>query len=106
MPRKSTQQLTAKEVEKLLNKQTVVVLNAVDEKLLKQQKYVDYRISILEKRLDKMEIRINQKFDRLTTTLDKFLKRVTDLEDEFVLMKADLKRVKTALREKLGMNLD
>lgn len=68
MARKLTQQLTTKEIEKLLNQQTVVILNAVDEKLLKQQKYVNYRISILEKRLSKMEIRINQKIDKLTTT--------------------------------------
>lgn len=53
MPRKIPQKLTAKEIEKLLNQQTIVILNAVDQKILK-----------LEKRLDKMEIRINQKIDR------------------------------------------
>lgn len=106
MAQKSQQKLTKKEIEGLLNQQTVVILNAVDEKLLKQQKYVDYRISVLEKRLGKMEIRINQKIDRLTTTLDKFLKRLTDMEDEFELLKADLKRVKTIIREKLGVAID
>jgi hypothetical protein len=106
MAQKSIQKLTPKKIEKLLNQQTAVILSAVDEKLAKQQKYVDYRISVLEKRLEKMEIRINQKIDRLTTTLDKFLKRITDLEDEFELMKADLKRVKSVLKEKLGVTLD
>jgi len=106
MPRKLVKKLTAKEIEKLLNQQTAVILGAVDEKLLRQQKYVDYRISILEKRLDKMEIRITQKIDRLTTTLDRFLKRLTDLEEEFTSMKADLKRIKLVIKEKLGVNLD
>ena len=95
MVKKTAQQLTAKEIEGLLNQQTVVILNAVDEKMLK-----------MEKRLDRMEFRINQKIDKLINTLDKFLKRLTDLEDEFTLMKADLKRVKVVLREKLGVILD
>lgn len=58
MTRKTTQKLTIKEIEKLLNQQTVVILNAVDQKILR------------------LEIKMNQNFDRLTTTLDKFLKRV------------------------------
>lgn len=86
--KKTIQQLTSKEIEKLLNQQTVVILNAVDEKF------------------QKMEMRINNKIEKLITSIDKFLKRLTDLEDEFTLMKADLKRVKTVLREKLGVTLD
>lgn len=88
MVRKKTQKLTTKEIERLLEQQTVVILGAVDQKL------------------QKMELRISQKIDKLTTTIDKFLKRLTDLEDEFALMKADLKRVKTVLKEKLGVVLD
>jgi len=88
MAQKSTQKLTIKEIEKLLNQQTVVILDAVDEKL------------------KKMELRIDKKIDKLTTTLDKFLKRMTDLEDEFIIMKEDLKRVKAVLKEKLGVALD
>ncbi len=71
-----------KEIEKLLNQQTVIILNVVDKKL------------------QRTEIRINQKIEKLTTTIDKFLKRLTDLENGFALMKADLRRVETVLREK------
>ena len=85
--KKKSQQLTGKEVKKLLSQQTVVILNAVDDKLRK------------------MEFRINQKIDRLTTTLDKFLKRLTDIEDEFEIMKADINRLKKVIREKLGVEL-
>ncbi len=105
MPRKTLQNLTVNGIEKLLNQQTVVILNAVDEKLSKQQRYVDYRISLLEKRLGKMEIKMNQNFNRLTTTLDKFLKRLTDIEDEFEAMKLDINRLKKVIREKLGVEL-
>ena len=47
MSRKPAKKLTAKEIEKLLNQQTVVILDAVDEKL------------------KKMELRISQKIDKL-----------------------------------------
>ena len=87
MIKKKNQQLTGKEVEKPLSQQTIVILNAVDEKL------------------GKMELRINQKIDRLTTTLDKFLKRLTDMEEEFEMMKADINRMKKVIREKLGVEL-
>lgn len=106
MLRKKTQNLTVKEIESLLNKQTTVILDAVDDKILKNQQYVGQRISVLEKRLDKMELRISQKFDHLATTLDRFLKSLTDSEDEFSLMKSDLNRIKVILKEKLGVTLD
>ncbi len=77
-----------KEIENLLNQQTVVILDSVDEKL------------------KKMEIRMGQNIDRLANTLDKFLKKLTDIEDEFIFMKADVKRIKAILKDKLGVNLD
>lgn len=88
MAEEITQQPITKEVGKLLNQQTVVILNAVDEKL------------------HKTEIRVNQKIGELTNSIDKFLKKSTDLENEFTLMKADIRRVKAVLREKLGVALD
>jgi hypothetical protein len=50
MPKRNTKPLTSKEIEKLLSQQTVVILDAVDKKL------------------KKMETRINQKIEKLTTT--------------------------------------
>ena len=95
MSQKPTPKLTKEDIEKLLNRQTLVILNAVDQKL-----------STLEKRISKLEIKMDQRFNQLITTLDKFLKRLTDLEDEFESMKADLKRVKMILKEKLGVAID
>lgn len=87
MANKNNQNLTSREIEKLLSQQTMVILGAVDQKL------------------NKMETRINQKIDKLTTTLDRFLKRLVDLEDEFEIMKLDLNRMKRIIREKLGVEL-
>jgi uncharacterized coiled-coil protein SlyX len=94
MVNKNNQNLTRREMEKLLSNQTMMILNAVDQKT-----------GSLEKRIDKLEIRINQKFDRLTSTIDKFLKKITDLENEFEIMKLDLNRMKRIIREKLGVEL-
>ncbi|MBI2577485.1 MAG: hypothetical protein HYV77_01425 [Candidatus Wildermuthbacteria bacterium] len=94
--------LTTPRLERLLNQQTTVILNAVDEKLAAN------RISILadvDERLAAMEERFNRKLDKLTTTLDKFLKRMTDMEDEFEIMKNDLNRMKRVIKKKLGVDL-
>jgi len=98
MVKKKSQQLSGKEVEKLLSRQTTVILNAVSEKTINLE-------SSLEKDMERMELRINQKIDKLTTTLDRFLKRLTDTEDEFAIMKADINRMKKVIREKLGVEL-
>ena len=92
--KKSEQSLSLRGIEKLLNAQTLTILSAVDEKLAKQ-----------DRKMEQMEDRFSKKLDKLTTTLDKFLKRMTDMEDEFEIMKHDLNRVKTVLKEKLGVDL-
>ena len=53
-----------------------------------------------------MEERFTKSLNELTKTLDKFLKRMTDMEDEFEFMKADINRMKTVIREKLGVSID
>ena len=89
-------------IEKLLEKQTKVILDAVDVKLSINQINI---LAGVDKRLEMMEMRINRNIDKLTTILDKFLKRMTGMEDEFTIMKHDLNRVKRVIREKLGVNL-
>lgn len=93
--------LTTERIEKLLNDQTKVILNAVDEKLSVNE----IRMAAdVDRKLVLMEERINRKFDKLTTTLDKFLKRMTDMEDEFEIMKHDINQLKKIIQEKLGIN--
>ena len=76
-----------KGVKKLMGEQTVIILNAVDEKI---------------KALD---LKFSQKFDRIMTALDKYSQRTTTLETEFTMIKNDLNRVKKVLKEKLGVEL-
>jgi hypothetical protein len=76
-----------KQIQELLNQQTLVVLNAVDEKLAKTK------------------LRINQKIDKLTTTLDNFLKRLMDRKTEFEIMKAQISQMRKIIREKLNVEI-
>jgi len=91
---KGEQSLTRLDIEELLNAQTLAILSAVDE-----------RMTVRDKKMEQMEMRINRKIDRLTTTLDKFLKRMTDMEDEFEIMKHDISQLKKIIQQKLGVNL-
>jgi predicted nucleic acid-binding Zn-ribbon protein len=95
MARKIEEKLTKKEIEKLLKEQTRVILDAVDEKVLG-----------LEKKIAKLEIKMERRFDQLITTLDRFLKRLTDLEDEFTIMKAKIRKIEEVLKEKLGVEIE
>ena len=119
----------SKVFEKLLSRQTKIILGAVDERLTKtderiaivEQRLVrtDERITLLNQRLTKLEERIMiidqriakaeerfaRKLDDLMTMLDKFLKRLLDAEDEFTAMKIDINRIKKVIREKLKVEL-
>jgi len=96
MPKKQIEKsnIEVKKIEKLLSQQTSVILSAVDEKIGK-----------LEKRISRLEIKVDQRFDQLISTLDKFLKRLTDMEDEMEIIKLDINRLKKVIREKLGVDL-
>lgn len=82
------QLLKARDIECLLDKQTQVILSAVDE------------------RMQKSDEKVNAKMEKLINTLDGFLKKTTALEDEFEMMKMDMNRVKQVIRTKLGVKLD
>lgn len=114
MPKKQIKKtVELQSIEKLLNKQTLTILNAVDERLVKTEARMDQKLIEMEIRLNarmdkkilEMEERMNQKFDKLTTTLDKFLKRVSDTEDEMEIMKLDIIRLKKVIKEKVGVDL-
>lgn len=102
-----------KNIEKLLDEQTSVILSAVDARIGFSEKKLDGKLAVTEinilsavdKKLARMEIRINQKLDKLTTTIDKFLVRLTKMEDEFEAMKFDINRMKKVIQEKLGVDL-
>ncbi len=81
MKNSKPQEVNIKRIKEFLSQQTVFILDAVDKKMSKVEirlDGVDKKISNLEigmsnlearldKKLEKMELRIDQKFDRLAT---------------------------------------
>ncbi len=76
-------------VDERFNKIEMTLINIVEE--------------LKEAREERAELKasINQTYN----AVDGFVKVVTKLEQEFTLMKEDLNRVKTVIREKLGVDL-
>jgi hypothetical protein len=77
-----------KEIETLLNQQTLVILSAVDERI--------------ERAKNEMKLEINNWLN----TLDKFLKQLTDFNDEFQKMKARMGKIEEILKGKLGVKVE
>lgn len=94
MPKKSAKKKTIKNkndvnsIEKLLNRQTVVILDAVDKKLQKTESNID-------KKLQKTEARINEKFGKLPEIFATREEVATkdDIED----LKKDFNNLQTAV---------
>jgi len=81
------QDLTLKDIEKLLAQQTAIILGAVD------------------KRIEKSQQETGQKIDKLRNSIDKFVELYTKQEQEFTIMKSDIRKIKQVIKEKLGVNL-
>ena len=90
-----------KNVEKLINQQTRVILDAVDKRLIWQKKELDERLTRIERETKEIRYSINQ----LAITLDKFLKRLTDFNDEFEIVKAKVNKIEKILQTKLGVSI-
>lgn len=103
-----TQNINLKGVEKLLNEQTVIILNAVDKKigvLDRKIDVLDKRIDIIDRKVDKFEERINKKIDKLITVVDRFVNLYTKQEQEFKIMKYEINKIKKVIKEKLGVEI-
>ena len=101
-PTKQKKNPAIREIEKLLNQQTDIILSAVDKRLDWHKKESDEKFARIEKEIKEIRHSINQ----LAITLDKFLKRLTDFDDEFQILKARLTKVEKILRDKMGMTID
>lgn len=87
MTKKNNKPITKKEIEELLSQQTIVILNAVDEKL------------------ERFEKRISIRVDKLRNSIDKFVTLYTKQEQELTLLIEDVKRIKEVIKEKLGVEI-
>jgi chromosome segregation ATPase len=103
--KKEKRGVTFAEAEKMMSRQTGIILDAFDNRFQKVEYKIDSlddRMAAIEKRMDLFE----KSMDELRNTLDKFLKRLMDFNDEFKIVKARLAKVEKILREKLGVAID
>lgn len=86
--------VTKDDLEKILDKKFIQYQGAIVEA-------VDYKFQKVEDEISALREDIR----RLTTTLDNFLKRLTDWEDAFSILKAEVGRMKSVIKEKLGVDI-
>ncbi|MBI2023135.1 hypothetical protein HYT01_01040 [Candidatus Giovannonibacteria bacterium] len=48
---------------------------------------------------------LREQIQSLTVTLDKFLKRLTDREEEFIILKSEVDKIKSFIKEKFGVEI-
>lgn len=85
--KKNNKLIIKKEIEDLLSQQTIVILNAVDEKL------------------ESFETKISMRVDKLRNSIDKFVTLYTKQEQELTLVIEDIRKIKEVIKEKLGVEI-
>ena len=103
MKKKQTPKLILKDIDKLLNQQTVVILDAVDKKLVKTRNELREEMSqqviiilnAVDNKLEKTTKEFKEEINTLRISIDKFVGFYTKQEQEFTIMKEHLKRLET-----------
>ncbi|PJA82703.1 MAG: hypothetical protein CO146_02595 [Candidatus Nealsonbacteria bacterium CG_4_9_14_3_um_filter_37_29] len=83
--------ITEKYLDKRFEQHSQVIIAAVD--------------GILEKRLGKMEERLEKKINNVQILIDGYVKAQEDFKQEFVIMKQEMKQMKKVIKEKLGIEI-
>jgi chromosome segregation ATPase len=106
------EQITKKDLEQVLDKKFSQyqgsIIEAVDFKFQKVEQRMDVFEEMVNLRFQKVEAELAElraDIRRLTNTLDNFLKRLTDHEDEFKILKAEVNQIKSAFKEKFGVEI-
>jgi enoyl-[acyl-carrier-protein] reductase (NADH) len=60
---------------------------------------------ILDKRLSELKEELKKDINNVQTLIDAYVKAQEDFRQEFIIMKEELKRVKEALKKKLGVEI-
>ena len=73
---------------------------------------MDFRFNTLEthfdQKLQKVESEISDlrsEIRRLTITLDNFVKMMTDYKEEFIILKGEVDKIKSFIKEKFGVEI-
>ncbi|HRY82304.1 MAG TPA: hypothetical protein P5232_01155 [Candidatus Moranbacteria bacterium] len=88
---KKTEYTTKADIEKLMETQTKILLNAID--------------AVMEKRLEKIELRLGNKIDNVQTLIDAYVKNQEDFRQEFMIMKEEMKNIKKIIKEKFNLEV-
>jgi predicted nucleic acid-binding Zn-ribbon protein len=83
--------VTEKHLDKRLEEQTQIILSALDSRLDKMQ--------------SKLETNLGEKIDRIQTQIDGFVKKQSDFEDEHIIIKEEVRQMKSAFKDKLGVEI-
>lgn len=65
---------------------------------------VDYKLQKMEQRMDEKYAREGT-LRKLTITLDNFVKTMTDSQEEFIILKAEVDKIKSFIKEKFGVEI-
>jgi iron uptake system EfeUOB component EfeO/EfeM len=85
------QLVTKKYLDKKLEEHSQIIVSAVDE--------------ILTKRLEKMDEKMDKRFNSLQVLIDSYVKEQEGFKQEFVIMKEEMRQIKSALKKKLGIQI-
>ena len=86
-----TEYATKSDIEKLMESQTEILLGAID--------------TVIEKRLEKVELRLGNKIDNVQVLIDAYVKNQEDFRQEFVIMKEEMKKIKKIIKEKFNLEV-
>jgi hypothetical protein len=95
-----------------LEEQTQVLLSAFDSRFNSMEKHLtdvmDVRFAATGNRMDGMDSKlegIEEKIDSVQTSIDGYIKKREDSEQENVIIKEEVKQMKSAFKEKLGVEI-
>lgn len=88
-----------------LEEQTQIILSALSAGMDSMKKGIDSRFDAVGNRMDEIETNLGGKIDELQTSVDGFAKRQSDFEEENVIIKEEIKQMKSAFKEKLGVEI-
>ena len=98
-------ELTKKDLEAVLDTKfgqyQKSIIEAVDFKFASLEVHMDQRFEALEGRVSKLE----ESNNRLAILLEDFLKKMTDYKEEFTILKSEVDKIKSFIKEKFGVEI-
>lgn len=86
-----TKKYLDKKLDEKLTEHSRVIISAVDE--------------ILTRRLGETEVKMSKKIDGVQSLIDAYVKEQEDFKQEFVIMKEEMRQIKSAIKKKLGIQI-